>query len=119
MNRRHSKKREQILTVLRDAKAALSAAAIHERLPAVDQATIYRNLDLFVQEGLIKKLHLGKTESLYEFQGHPHHHAVCTNCERVIHFTAPDEKIKKLLGLTDFEVTELELTVRGTCNHKR
>ena len=118
MKKRHSKKREQILAVLQSAATALSAAAVHERLPAIDQATIYRNLDLFVQEGLIKKLHFGGAESLYEFQGHPHHHAVCTDCERVIHFTAPDEKIKKLLGLTDFTVTELELTVRGTCTHK-
>lgn len=118
MKKRYSKKREQILAVLQSAKAALSAAAIHERLSEIDQATIYRNLDLFVQEGIIKRLHFGGTESLYEFQGHPHHHAVCTSCERVIHFTAPDEKIKKLLGLTDFTVTELELTVRGTCTHK-
>ncbi len=117
--RRHSKKREQILAVLQTAKTALSVVQIREQLPAIDQATIYRNLDLFVQEGLIKKLHLGGSESLFEFQGHPHHHAVCTNCERVIHFTAPDDKIKKLLGLTDFEVTELELTVRGTCNHQK
>jgi Fur family transcriptional regulator, ferric uptake regulator len=118
MKKRHSKKREQILAILEAAKEALPAAAIHERLKDIDLATIYRNLDLFVQEGVIKKLHFGGTESLYEFQGHPHHHAVCIDCERVIHFTAPDEKIKKLLGLTDFTVTELELTVRGTCTHK-
>jgi hypothetical protein len=32
----------------------------------------------------------------------------------VVHFTAPDEKIKKLLGIEDFEVDDLEVTVRGT-----
>jgi len=119
MTKRHSKKREQILEAVQNAKAALSAGAIHDLLPEIDQVTIYRNLDLFVTEGMVKKLHFGGTETLYEYQRHPHHHAVCTDCDKVIHFTAPDEKIKKLLGLDDFQVKELEVTVRGICNHKK
>ena len=119
MNRRHSVKREQILAVLKKEKGALSAGAIHSKLPALDLTTIYRNLDVFVGDGEVKKLLLHGKEALYEFQDHPHHHAVCTDCNRVIHFTAPDEKIKKLLELPDFEVTELEVTVRGVCKHKK
>ena len=119
MNRRHSLKREQILEVLKKEKGALSAGGIHERLPGLDLTTIYRNLDVFVAAGEVKKLLLDGKEALYEFQDHPHHHAICTDCDRVIHFTAPDEKIKKLLGLQDFEVAELEVTVRGVCKHKK
>lgn len=118
MTKRYSKKREQILHILEHSKAALSAGAIHDLLPEIDQVTIYRNLDLFVSEGVVKKLHFGGTETLFEFHRDPHHHAVCMDCEKVIHFTAPDEKIKKLLGLNDFKVHEMEVTVRGICNHK-
>jgi len=32
----------------------------------------------------------------------------------VIHFTAPNKKIIKLLGLEDFNIEELEITVRGS-----
>ena len=107
------------MSILQGAKAALSAKSIHERLPEIDKVTIYRNLDRFVSEGVVKALNFGGTETLYEYQNHPHHHAVCTDCDKVIHFTAEDEKIKKLLGLTNFKVTELEVTVRGICNHKK
>lgn len=107
------------MTILQKAKTALSAGSIHMLLPEVDKVTIYRNLDLFVSEGVVKTLNFGGTETLYEYQHHPHHHAVCTDCDKVIHFTAPDEKIKKLLGLDDFKVSELEVTVRGICNHKK
>jgi len=117
MTKRHSKKRELIRGVLESSHAALSASEIHAQLREVDLVTIYRNLELFVGEGTVKKLHLGGTEALYEFERHPHHHAVCTDCSKIIHFTAPDSKIKELLGLTDFNVEELELTVRGTCKH--
>jgi len=112
-------KRKKILAVLQATHGALSASDIHQKLSDVDLVTIYRNLDLFVKAKLIKPVHLGGGESLYEFQHQPHHHALCTDCNTVIHFTAPDEKIKKLLGLKNFEVSELELTVKGTCKHKQ
>ena len=116
--KRHSKKREQILAVLKECHEALSATAIHARLPEIDLTTIYRNLDVFVADGGVKKLQLDGNEAKYEYQEKPHHHAVCVECERVIHFTAPDEKIKKLLGVKDFHVDALEVTVRGICKHK-
>ena len=119
MTRRHSKKREQILNVLKQEHGALSASEIHTKVPDLDLTTIYRNLEVFVNDGEVKKLLLNGKEALYEYQASPHHHAVCTECERVIHFTAPDEKIKKLLGVEGFQVDQLEVTVRGVCNHKK
>lgn len=116
MTKRFSKKREAIRDVLKSHSGALTAAGIHAALPTIDLTTIYRNLDYFVTEGDVKKIVLGG-ETLYEYRPHPHHHAVCDECHRVIHFTAPDEKIKQLLGLTDFHITNLEVTVYGSCTH--
>ncbi|MCD5382083.1 MAG: transcriptional repressor [Candidatus Pacebacteria bacterium] len=118
MNLRLTKKRAQILSVLQKHHGMLSVKDIHARLPDVDLVTIYRNLDLFVKEKMIKEVHLGTEEAQYEYQTEPHHHAVCTECERVIHFTAPDDKLKKVLGLKNFVVDEIEVTVRGTCKSK-
>jgi len=114
---RLTKKRSAILDALKSKREALSAAEVHELVPDLDLATVYRNLEYFTTEKVIKKLQLGTQEARFEFQHTPHHHAVCTKCERVIHFTAPDAKIKKLLGVEDFQVQELEVTVRGICNH--
>jgi len=117
--RRYSKKREKIISILQKSENALSAKAIHELLPEIDLTTIYRNLEKFVTDGEVKKLNLGGSEILYEFQAESHHHAVCNVCEKVIHFKAPDSKIKQLLGLEDFEIDELEVVVRGVCRHDK
>lgn len=117
MSARFSKKRQAILDVLKKEKEALSAAQVHALVPELDLATVYRNLEYFTKEKVIKKLQLGSQESRFEYQHEPHHHAICSECERVIHFTAPDEKIKKLLGVKDFHVDEIEVTVKGICNH--
>lgn len=112
-----TKNRKSILALLQATRGTLSAKEIHQKLPDVDLATVYRNLDLFVKEKLITKVNLDTDESHYEYQQRPHHHAVCTNCNKVLHFSVPEEKIKKLLGLQDFFVEEIEITVRGTCKH--
>ncbi len=117
MNIRITEKRQRILDTLKQNHGTLSASDIHSELLDIDLVTIYRNLDLFTKEKIIKQVHLGTGEAQYEYQLESHHHAVCTNCEKVIHFTAPDKKIKKLLGLEDFEVDEIEVTVRGICKN--
>ncbi len=103
------------MTVLKQAKGALSASEVHARIPDVDLVTVYRNLDLFAKEKLIKRVHINADEARFEYQEVPHHHAVCMDCEKVIHFKAPDKKIIKLLGLEEFDIDELEVTVRGKC----
>ena len=110
-------KRKAILDILKSHHGTMTAGDIHAALPDIDLVTIYRNLELFTGEKLIKQFYLDTKEAVYEYQEHPHHHAICSDCERVIHFTAPDEKIKRLLGIEDFTVDEIEVTVRGTCKH--
>ena len=114
MKIRLTKKRLILLAALKGKKAALSAAEVHALVPDMDLATVYRNLEYFTKEKVIKKLQLGTQEARFEYQHEPHHHAVCGQCDKVIHFTAPDQKIIKLLGLEGFDVEELEVTVRGT-----
>lgn len=117
MKRRKSLKREQILKVLKGAHGALSAAAIHKKVPKIDLTTIYRNLDMFVKDGTVKRLNLGDSEAQYEYSEETHHHAICLDCDKVIHFTAPDAKIMKLLDIKGYKAKSLEITLRGTCDH--
>jgi len=115
--RRHSKKREKILSVLQRHHGALSASEIHLKLKDMDITTVYRNLELFVKDGTIKKLNLGGDEAQYEYANEPHHHAICDDCNRVLHFSVPTDMLKELLKLPDFEAKSIEITVRGNCKH--
>ena len=46
----------------------------------VDQATIYRILDLFTDKGVVKRIDFGEGKYRYELQEKHHHHLVCTSC---------------------------------------
>lgn len=57
----------------------------------ISRATVYRNLDLLVRMGLVRRTRLGHDRFLYEHvhPGQHHDHLVCTDCGRVVEFLSP------------------------------
>jgi Fur family ferric uptake transcriptional regulator len=50
---------------------------------SVDQATVYRTLEIFVREGLVEQIDFRDGKYRYELQENHHHHLVCNNCASV------------------------------------
>lgn len=115
-----TKNRQAILDVLEGSHTALSATEIRASLPQINLATVYRCLEVFAQNKLVKKLSFAD-EARYEIQDTPHHHAICNDCNEVIHFTTNDKKLIKEFALPDFTITDIEITIRGKCHktHKK
>ena len=112
---RLTKHRQEILNFIQSSSNALSAADLHNSLSHINLVTIYRNLEKFASEGLIKKLYLDNQETLYEKPSEPHHHAICTNCEKIIHFSVKDKKIIRDIHIPNFTIDNIDIIVRGTC----
>ncbi|MEV4824599.1 transcriptional repressor [Micromonospora sp. NPDC049274] len=81
--------RRAVLTALVNTppdKPHLSAAQVHERVCAnglpVDLTTVHRVLIHLTELGELHTVPVGGAMT-YGFADHPHHHAVCTLCERV------------------------------------
>lgn len=72
-----------------DAGALLNA--LRRRRVPVSRATVYRNLDLLVECGLVRRQRLGSGRTLYEHvhAGQEHDHLVCESCGRVVEFVSP------------------------------
>jgi Fe2+ or Zn2+ uptake regulation protein len=115
---RQTKHRQEIIATLEHSEEALSASEIHQTLPHINLATIYRNLESFVEAGTVTKLNLGGDEARFEIQHEPHHHAICDECHKVIHFSVNDEELIKEFALPGFNIKNLEVTLRGTCTSK-
>lgn len=110
--------RKHILETLACHHGTLSASDLHARLPHINLVTIYRNLDTLNEAGYIKKLFLSGKEAVFEYQKHPHHHAICNECDAVIHFETEATKLKEALQLKGFDIADVDITVRGTCHKK-
>lgn len=116
------RKRSAILTCLQNTHAHPSAEMLHEMLhpehPDISLATVYRNLALFKQQGLIQSL--GTVNGIERFDANtlPHVHFICTNCAAVSDL--PQIQIPQQLQGTVEETTggcvrECQLSFTGIC----
>jgi len=56
---------------------------VRKRLPRIGLGTVYRNLELMAESGLILKLEVGGTQKRFDATVETHYHIRCTNCGRV------------------------------------
>ena len=79
--------REVLLRVLSQAMGHPTADAMVQRvqkvLPTVSHATVYRNLQELVREGVIRTLEVAGTAVQFELNPDDHHHFVCDRCGHV------------------------------------
>lgn len=86
-----------------------------------DQVTVYRNMNLFENLGIINRLRLGwhtKIE-LSDIFKHHHHHLSCIKCGKVWTLKEDDlieKQITKLAGAKNFNAMDHQLEIRGLCN---
>jgi Fur family ferric uptake transcriptional regulator len=115
--------RRLLLSVMRDAEKHLDAKELYrrasERNPNVSLATVYRNLRLFTEQGLINERHLGQAHCYYEMKRlGEHQHLVCEACGQVIEFESPliHKLVAEVQRKNNFSVTKVELYLEGHCH---
>lgn len=83
----YSRQREAILNVLCSTKSHPTAAWIYEnvriQLPNISLGTVYRNLTVLEQEGVIRKIPVGDAREHFDGDTSPHSHFYCKTCEKI------------------------------------
>lgn len=115
--KRFSEKREMILSLFKNGDL-LTAADVCERLPEIDRATIYRNITKFVEEKILREVHVKKGISSYELfdEKDMHQHFLCEGCEKVLPIDIDPKIINKLIP-KDLKVQNVELNLTGKCSN--
>ena len=92
--------RRRVIDHLSEKLEGFSAEQVHEELPGVGRATIYRTIKLLVEAGVVCKLALPNGSPKYSLaRFEHHHHTVCIRCGNVGEFRAATiERIVRSLG---------------------
>lgn len=93
-------------------------AEVHKQSSTVNLSTIYRNLEVLEELGLVRHMHLGDRAPTYHSVGeHEHFHLVCRGCQKVISVSTDmaDPLAATLQQDLGFESDIGHLTVFGTC----
>lgn len=114
--------REMILDVLDHSTAHLTAEdvfeAVGQRTRAMNIATVYRTLELLVEEGLVSRIDVGGGSVRYATAGHGSHvHLVCRHCHQTFEadYALVAPLAAKLLREHGFEADLGHVSLFGTC----
>ena len=92
-------------------------AALKSEIPELSLGTVYRNLRLLEQDGLIRSVCSVDGQTRYDAMVEPHVHCICRRCRRVIDARSinKEEIFSVLLLENGFLPEGFELTVNGLC----
>lgn len=91
--------------------------ALEGKFPNMSVATVYNNLRVFREIGLVKELTYGDSSSRFDFVTTEHYHIICEECGRIVDFHYPglDEVEQLAAHVTGFEVGHHRMEIYGTC----
>jgi len=87
-----------------------------------DELTVYRNLKLFKDQGLVEERHFAEGHHHYEPKAvGEHHHLVCSICGEITEFVSPlTKQMKRQVELKNsFVITDVEIRMKGYCSRCR
>ena len=120
-NMRLTTQRQIILEELGKVKSHPTANEVYDmvrkRLPRIGLGTVYRNLELMAENGIILKLEVGGTQKRFDACTNLHYHIRCIACGRVDDIELPvQQEINDMASRnTSYEVLSHHIEFLGTC----
>lgn len=117
---RLTRKRAEILEALKEG-VSLNVEEIMEKVNrqcAVNLSTVYRNINILLQMGLVRKVNSLEQADQYELVLHKCKHMVeCVHCGATVIFTECifDQMTKEIETKTQYKVNQHHIEVYGTC----
>ena len=113
--------RERVLAAVEELQHATPDevhAHVHAEAPNLNLSTVYRNLEVLEELGLVKHAHLtDRSPTYHAVSGHEHFHLVCRNCRAVtsVNVEVAGALTERLEADHGFVADVGHLTVFGRC----
>jgi Fur family ferric uptake transcriptional regulator len=91
---------------------------VRKRLPRIGLGTVYRNLELMAETGIILKLEVGGTQKRFDATVVPHYHIRCLSCGKVDDIEIPvmAEIDKTAADISKYQVLGHHIEFSGICH---
>ncbi len=121
MQLRMTNQREIILRELKKSKQHLAADELYDIvkkiMPRISLATVYRNLEILSEAGLIGKLEISGRQKRFDYDPSEHDHIYCVVCHRVDNLNIDRKSVdsKQLGAEIGYTVTGYRVEIMGIC----
>lgn len=95
--------------------------ALEPRFPSMSVATVYNNLKMFMEAGMVRELTYGDNSSRFDANISDHYHVICQHCGKIEDFSHPPlhEVERAAEQATGFTIHGLRMELYGTCRECR
>lgn len=85
--------------------------------PSVSRGTVYRNLNVLVQDGQLKRVALPERADRFDVTLAEHYHIQCRHCGSVTDVSLMDQEdlLERVIDARGYTVEGYEIILRGTC----
>lgn len=119
----YSKQRDIILETLQSMHTHPTAEelynTVHEKHPKISKSTVYRNINILVEDGVIRKIKMKSGADKFDYICKEHYHAICEKCGSVFDFMydfKKDELNKTIQSQTGIVTNSNSITIYGICD---
>lgn len=91
--------------------------ALEMTFPNMSVATVYNNLRVFKEAGLVSELTYGDASSRFDANMKQHYHIICRECGQITDFEYPslNEVERRAAKYTGYDVDSHRMEIYGTC----
>ena len=121
MQLRMTNQREIILRELITSQRHLAADELYDRvkkvMPRISLATVYRNLEILSEAGMIGKLEISGRQKRFDYDPSEHDHIYCVVCHRVDNLEMAHKGLtaEEFGAVVGYSVTGYRLEIIGVC----
>ena len=121
MTRRNTIQRDLVKQAVYDLRGHVTADELHEFLkskhPSMSKGTVYRNLDILVDEGKVRKVEVPSGPNRYDFTLENHYHVQCIKCGDVSDVDMDEVcgLIEKIHDTHGMDFLSYDIAFKGIC----
>lgn len=91
---------------------------VRKRLPRIGLGTVYRNLELMAENGMILKIEVGGSQKRFDATTDSHYHIRCSQCGKVDDIDVPviTDLVKEASATSSYQIIGHHIEFTGICS---
>ena len=86
---------------------------VRDRFPMISRATVYNTLNLFVEKGLLRELHLAEDSVVFDPKLERHHHLIDDDTGQIHDIAWNKVQIKSIKSISNYDINEYQVVMHG------
>ena len=125
INRRNTIQKDLVRNAVYEMKRHVTANEVYEFIkesyPTIGKGTVYRNLDILVEEGALRKVEVSEGPNRFDFTLKNHYHVRCVKCGEVsdVDMDEIPDLMKKIHDTHGIEFLDYDISFKGICSKCR